>query len=211
MPPPAGTAGSEFTLVHRALEVVIRTVSSCFLLVALVAIVLGLIWVDNAVIAIRGEGLLKAFEDFGRYLLPAQMDREEARLRWVVVPPVVFGLVIMMLFYRIGRGLRRLSPWARWSALVVLLPACVPPLVLFFAALRAGESLAAIWPLVMLIVPASGALALSLSQSDVLFSQRYRTLVGADPGPLAQNVSKIVLVLYSLGVFVTITVYTIAS
>jgi hypothetical protein len=211
MPPPAVTAASELTLIRRSLEVVIRTVGSCFLLVALVAIVLGLIWMDNAFIAIRGEGLVKGLEDFGRYLLPVQMEREEARLRWVVVPPVVFALLLLMFFYRIGRGLRRLSPWARWSALVLLLPACIPPLVLFFVALRAGVYFAALWPLVMLIIPASGALALALPQSDALFSKRYRALVGPDPGPLAQNVSKIVLILFSVGVFVTIAVYTIAS
>jgi hypothetical protein len=83
--------------------------------------------------------------------------------------------------------------------------------VIFFAALRADAYWAGVWALCILTIPAGGALALSLEQSDVVFSTRYIELVGPEPGPRAQLVSKFNVVLFSLGLVVTIVRYALAS
>jgi hypothetical protein len=206
-----GANESQRTLIHRALELAARTVGSCLLALTIVTIVFAFIGIRDAFAADHGASLIKGIEEFARMLSPRQIQTEYVQFCLVVVPPVVFAAILFMCVYRIGRGLGRLSASARWPALVFLLPACVPPLVIFFATLRAGAYWAVVWPLFMLIIPAGGALALSLAQCDVVFSPSYLATVGPEPSIRAQLLSKFIVVLFSLGLIVTIAMHAMAS
>ena len=56
----------------------------------------------------------------------------------------------------------------------------------------------------MLVFPAAGVCGLTASQSDLVFSKEYRALVWPELSPRARLVSQTVVVLFSLGLFVTI-------
>jgi hypothetical protein len=90
------------------------------------------------------------------------------------------------LLFRIGRGLRDGSPIARWTAVALITPCCIPPLVLFFSAVRNGVYPGAAVAIALLIPPAWAVLLLSASSTDPLFGWKA-PVVAAGPakGPSA--------------------------
>jgi len=79
---------------------------------------------------------------------------ETIRTLGILWKPVIFSVVLGWLLFDVGRGLRRFLPWARRGALVFLVPACVPPLVVFFSAMRAGAYPEATLAVLVLALPA---------------------------------------------------------
>jgi hypothetical protein len=202
---------TELRWIHPPLEFIVRILGSCFSFFGVITILLGLVWIAEVFGIVNDVGVVKGIEDSVREAFPSQADNQFFQLLRVVAPPVLFMVVFAWLLFRIGRGLRQLSPRARWAALAFLVPACVPPLVVFFVAVRVRAVFTGAGAVLMLIIPAAGSLALSVSSSDLIFSPGYRALVGPEPGPLAQFVSKIIVFLLCMGLLVTIALISSGS
>src|SRR5262249_27437786 len=95
--------------------------------------------------------------------------------------PVLLSVLGFWFLYRVGRGLQRRSPVARWAAVALLVPACIPPLVLFFSAVRNGAHSGAAFAIGLLFPPAAGAWLLSAATTDRLFRPKGPALVADSP------------------------------
>jgi hypothetical protein len=88
-------------------------------------------------------------------------------------------------------------------------------MVRFFSAMRGRDRSSVIWSLILLVVPAAGALLLAAAETDFLFGPEYRARIRGAAGlsvessPRAQFVSK--LVLLGIGIVALIAVVALAE
>jgi len=165
----------ELGVVPRGRELIVRNLGSCFIALAAGTGSLGVV------------AIAAAFREAARL---GPVPNETLHTIGILAKPAIVSVLLGWLLLDVGRGLRRLSPRARWGALAFLLPACVAPLVIFFSAMRAGAHPEAIAAIVLLAIPAAACLALAAPSSDPLFSSKYRPLQGSSPGPVLLATSR---------------------
>jgi hypothetical protein len=159
-------ADSELLSASSGREQAVRFVGSCFVLLAVVAAVLGLGWV---------AGTLRAATRLG----PVQNETFETLK--ILAAPVLLSAFGCWSLFGVGRGVLRRSAFARWAAVALLVSACIPPLVLFFSAVRNGAHSGAALAIGLLIPPAAGAWLLSGTKTDRLFRPKGQALVADLP------------------------------
>jgi hypothetical protein len=150
-----------FSGVGRGRVLAVRLVGTCFGLLGGVAALVGVFWI------------IEVFRSGGR-VGAAPEGLAETVFR--VGVPVVISVAGTWFFFRVGQGLRRGSRLARWIAVVLLVPACIPPLVLLFHAIRGGMYAGVAFALVLLAPPASASLLLTDWKTDVLFRPKGAAL-----------------------------------
>lgn len=145
---------SEIPRAGRGRLLALRLVATCFGVLGGITGLVGAYWVLQAFWSGRRTEAASGG--------PAEMVE-------TLIVPIVVMVAGTWFFYRIGRGLRQRSRAARWAAVGLLVPACVPPLTLFFLAIRGGILVGAALALMLLIPPASGSLLLTSWKTDTLF------------------------------------------
>ncbi len=183
----------ELGMPRRARECLIRALGSCFIVLAAGTTILGLVALVH--------GFLKA-------TLIEQAPDETLRTVVLIGVPLVVSLLLGWLQFRLGQGLRKLTPLARSVALVLLVPACVPPLVVFFHAVRAGALPEAALSLLGLAVLAGASLLLGSAGTDCLFSPEYRA-ISRDPPHFFPNTHPGLAILFRVLIMVIGTIVAI--
>ncbi len=173
---------------------------ACFVFLAIVAAGLGIAWIAVS------------FQSATRVRAEADELMQTVKL---IAMPVVLSVCGFWFLFGIGRGLGRRSPIARWAAVAVLGPACIPPLLFFYRAMRAEVYSGAVCAVAFLFPPAAGALLLTASKTDLLFHPKYPALAGDLRGssPVAPTrmglAAKVGLVV--IGLAVTIALLVLSS
>ena len=148
---------AELGINHRGRLMAVRALGKAFIVLASISALVGILWVaDSFRSAIRHD----------------PMPNETTTTVGMLLVPVAISVVVAWLLFRIGQGLQRHAPWSRWAAVAVLVPACIPPLVFFFSAVRGEVYERAALMLALAIPPALGALLLASSAADLLFSPK---------------------------------------
>lgn len=186
----------EFAGVGRFRPIAIQLLATCFVLLAAFAGLAGLI------------GVVQMFQ--GSRLARGQAASFGATLATLLVPVVVLVAGTWFLF-RIGRGLRRYDPRARWAAVALLAIACVPPLTLAFAAARGGSSGGVVLSMVVLIPTAWAALMLSSARTDSLFAANGPAAIDLEIGPASEAVRAGPLLKLALAAFVVLLMIVLIS
>jgi hypothetical protein len=174
---------SDALVAHRPGARGVKVVGTCFSLLGGLAGLGGALWVVDSFRRVAGAG--------------AVQDETFQTLKALGIPVLVSVLGVWLLI-AIGRGLNRGSPLARWGALALLVTACVPPLVLFFSAVRGGEGTDAACALAFLLPPAGGSLLLSRSSTDLLFRAKGGAILDATPAGLVARLLFMVLGLVAI-------------
>jgi hypothetical protein len=149
----------EFATERRLRLAAVRGLGTGFMILAPLWALAGVVWIGHA---------------FGKATLQQAVPNELAATAVVFLAPVALWVIGASFLLQIGRGLRRLLPWARWAALVILVPACVPPAMYFFSASRAGSYACEVLSLAILAPIALGALLLASLKTDLIFSPKYK-------------------------------------
>jgi hypothetical protein len=173
--------GNTVDRAHPLTLAAIRTLGVVCYALATAAVVIGLGCVEQLFHRGNSAGFVTRLESFARVITPGQADDTFVRVLIVVAIPVVPAVGIAWFFGRLGHGLRSHSSSARWLAVAILVPVCIPPLVRFFQAMAGGAYVAMAVALLIVFLPASFVLLLSTSGSDILFGPEYRSDVSARP------------------------------
>lgn len=188
-------AEARLILEHRGRIIAVTGLGKAFVLLAVICGLPGIFWVAEVFhTAMREDRAANELTTPLRFLLG----------------PVAVSTVGFWLLVRIGRGLQRFSPWSRRAALAVLVPACVPPLVLFFGAVQGGLPVQASLMLGLLATPVLGSFLLASSETDQHFTLKDREAAEeslADPprmGLLAGFAVKFLFVAISLGAMIVL-------
>jgi hypothetical protein len=155
------TVEAEFDVTnqHRFRLAALQSLGTGFIIIASLWALSGALWIAQS---------------FGRAVLQKAVPNELAVTAQGFVAPVAVTVIGSLVLLRVGRGLRRLLPWARWVALVILVPACIPAAVYFFGAARAGSYEYEALSLAILAPLALSALLLASLKTDLIFSPKYR-------------------------------------
>lgn len=140
-------------------------------------------------------GVFGIIEAFRFYNLVDPAFRGIAGILQTIGVPVLIGVAGTWLFFGIGRGLRHGSPLARRVAAVLLVLACIPPLVLLFQAVRAEVYAGAALALLILAPPAAGSLLLTDWETDRHFRPKGAVLVDEVAPVAGSNGSAVELIL----------------
>jgi hypothetical protein len=144
---------------HRGRLMAVRALGKTFTVLASISALVGILWVaDSFRSAIRQD----------------PRPNETTGILGMLLAPVALAVGAPWLLFRIGQGLQRLASWSRWAAVAVLVPACIPPLVFFFSAVRGQVYERAALMLALTIPPALGALLLASSAADPLFNPKSK-------------------------------------
>ncbi len=114
---------AELEIDHRGRLMAVRGLGKAFIVLASISALVGILWVADS---------------FRRAIRHDPMPNETTTTVGMLLVPVAISVVVAWLLFRLGQELQRLAPWSRWAAMSVLVPACIPPLVFFFSAVR-GE------------------------------------------------------------------------
>jgi hypothetical protein len=180
----------ELSLVGRGRVIAIRLVGMFFRFLAGVAGLTGVFWIaasykDALGLSAGSDGLLPTF----------------ARL----ITPVAVSVLGTWFLRRVDQGLSRGSPTSRWAAVCLLVPACIPPLVYFFSAVRAGSPAGAALTLLLLIPPTFATLVLADWRTDPLFGSKAVAVAGAaTAAPVGSSSPLLKIVVVVLGLVATI-------
>jgi hypothetical protein len=149
---------------HRFRLAALKSLGTGFVIVASLWALSGALWIAHT---------------FGRAVLQQAVPNELAATAQGFLAPVAITVIGALVLLRVGRGLRRLVPWARWAALVILVPACIPPAVYFFSAARARSNEYVALSLALLAPLALSALLLASRKTDLILSPKYRAAAQA--------------------------------
>ena len=152
----------ELAPVSRGRVRAIRLVGRCIVFLAAVTALMAVVWI---IAIFRDEGRTKTV---GNELL--------STLGMLALPITTLVAGTWVLF-RIGRGLRDGSPIARLAAIALITPLCVPPLVIFFSAVRNGVYIGAAVAIAFLSPPAAAVLLLTAPDTDPLFGSKSHAVV----------------------------------
>ena len=122
----------------------------------------------------------------------------------ILATPVLLSAFVCWSLFGVGRGVLRHSAFARWAAVALLVPTCIPPLVLFFSAVRNGAHSGAALAVGLLIPPAAGAWLLSGTKTDRLFRPKDLAVVALSPEARMSTGMAAKFFLMSIGVVVMI-------
>jgi hypothetical protein len=179
-----GKGGQDFEEVRRVQrwrELAVRTLGASFYFLAAISGLIGLLWFADALGLAKRLDKTSLIDGLVHEMLPQFAENESVRTVSTIAPSIIFTILALWLLLRTGRGLRRLEPSARWTAVLVLSSACIPPLVVFFLAVRGGNHSHAGWALVLVSVAALPAIFLAMAESSLIFSVEYRAFVRDTP------------------------------
>jgi hypothetical protein len=125
---------------------------------------------------------------------------------------VLFGLVyfsIVLLYFFLGRGLRRLQSWARWTC-VALLSACLA--VSYALQLLIAGAASLIGMAIGSVIPGYILYLLLASKATTVFSPEYREIVARTPHIRRKtSLALKILLAVLVAVFITIVVASVAN
>jgi hypothetical protein len=173
--------GSELRRSHAIRELAIQALGAVFQWLAVVPVAIGFVRAMELLGGTERSRLVGLLGDWSRGVLQPPGANEFLDLFLPVGLPLLVAVLAAWFCLGLGWGLRQHSPAARWTAVVVLAAACVPPLTLAFQASWGRAYGMTAGAFAIAAIPAILALTLSATASDVLFTPKYRALVRAAP------------------------------